>query len=308
MMEADTGAAIADLRIRDGKRVSIFRSYTYPLHGPSEPDGPHACHGAAPHLGARLGHRCRDRCTRESSVASARVPRWSVARSDPHAQGSDAVRHRRRGRAASCRHRWSASICRASAATTRTTCLRLRLGVPRPRLPSTTWAEAMVFWAVRRGLDGPDHFVWQGAFPLVHTGERRQISAFPTLVGSMFRRTGIPEEPRASPCSPVPIPATRSGSSTTRCPTPTTSGRIGLCPDHARDRQFRAASALREREVMPGDATGAELESYVRDAARGVSGTRSARREWVATKCPWSTASLKVHGSTTSGRRRLDHA
>ncbi|NNG23640.1 GMC family oxidoreductase [Telluria aromaticivorans] len=30
MMEADGGAAINDLRIRDGKRLSVFRSYTYP--------------------------------------------------------------------------------------------------------------------------------------------------------------------------------------------------------------------------------------------------------------------------------------
>ena len=30
LMEANTGAALGDLRIRDGKRVSIFRSYTYP--------------------------------------------------------------------------------------------------------------------------------------------------------------------------------------------------------------------------------------------------------------------------------------
>lgn len=30
MMEADGGAAITDLRIRDGKRLSVFRSYTYP--------------------------------------------------------------------------------------------------------------------------------------------------------------------------------------------------------------------------------------------------------------------------------------
>ena len=30
LMEANAGAALGDLRIRDGKRVSIFRSYTYP--------------------------------------------------------------------------------------------------------------------------------------------------------------------------------------------------------------------------------------------------------------------------------------
>lgn len=30
MMEGDGGAAISDLRIRDGKRLSVFRSYTYP--------------------------------------------------------------------------------------------------------------------------------------------------------------------------------------------------------------------------------------------------------------------------------------
>ena len=29
-MESDAGAALGDLRTRDGKRVSIFRSYTYP--------------------------------------------------------------------------------------------------------------------------------------------------------------------------------------------------------------------------------------------------------------------------------------
>src|SRR5690606_29873540 len=31
MMEGPGGAAIADLRIREGKRESVFRSYTYPM-------------------------------------------------------------------------------------------------------------------------------------------------------------------------------------------------------------------------------------------------------------------------------------
>src|SRR5262245_15758243 len=30
MMEADGGAAITNVRVRDGRRLSVFRSYTYP--------------------------------------------------------------------------------------------------------------------------------------------------------------------------------------------------------------------------------------------------------------------------------------
>ena len=38
MMEGEGGAAIADVRIRDGRRLSVFRTYTFPYmdrHGPS---------------------------------------------------------------------------------------------------------------------------------------------------------------------------------------------------------------------------------------------------------------------------------
>jgi choline dehydrogenase len=34
MMEGEGGAAIANLRIRDGRRLSVFRTYTYPYPYP----------------------------------------------------------------------------------------------------------------------------------------------------------------------------------------------------------------------------------------------------------------------------------
>ena len=41
MMEGEGGAAIIDLRARDGKRQSVFRSYIS-LHGSAQPDGSHS--------------------------------------------------------------------------------------------------------------------------------------------------------------------------------------------------------------------------------------------------------------------------
>src|SRR3977135_2055977 len=39
MMEADAGAALANVRIRDGKRLSVFRSYVYPWIDRAKPPG-----------------------------------------------------------------------------------------------------------------------------------------------------------------------------------------------------------------------------------------------------------------------------
>jgi choline dehydrogenase len=100
LMEANAVAALGDLRIRDGKRVSIFRSYTYPyMDRPNLTVLAHAL-GYAPHPGARPGHRRRDRVPRASSSNRRRRGGDLVARSDSPAKGSDAVRGRRRSRAA----------------------------------------------------------------------------------------------------------------------------------------------------------------------------------------------------------------
>ena len=61
MMEGGGGASIIDLRVRDGKRLSIFSKLCLPLHGPAEPDCAHARIGYQAYLRGKASHRCGDR-------------------------------------------------------------------------------------------------------------------------------------------------------------------------------------------------------------------------------------------------------
>ena len=103
LMEDARGAAIADLRWREGKRLSVFRTYTVPyLDRPNLTvlpgalvtrltfDGTRASGVEVLHGGAlrRVAARRRGR---------------AVTRRDPHAEGADAIRSRGRSRIASRR-------------------------------------------------------------------------------------------------------------------------------------------------------------------------------------------------------------
>src|SRR5215813_2649838 len=94
MMEAEGGAAITNVRIRDGRRLSVFRSYTS-LHGPPQ------SHRARSH--ARRAHCIpwqaggRSRIPSRRAVASdCRSPRnCAFARRDQYAQAAHAIGRRR---------------------------------------------------------------------------------------------------------------------------------------------------------------------------------------------------------------------
>src|SRR5882762_5341166 len=95
MMESGGGASIQDVRIRNGKRLSAFRSYT-----PAERDG--ADSGARDPGDARgqAGHWSGDCLRREERSHRCGIGGGSVAGCDPYAEGADAVWNWRRVRTA----------------------------------------------------------------------------------------------------------------------------------------------------------------------------------------------------------------
>ena len=91
MMEAHGGASILDLRVRDGKRLSVFRSYTFPLHGPAKPDGAYIGARYTADVRGEAGHRCRDRLQRQEASHRSGIGGGAVTRCDPYAKGANAV-------------------------------------------------------------------------------------------------------------------------------------------------------------------------------------------------------------------------
>ena len=142
MMEGDGGASIMDLRVRDGYRQSVFRSYVFPYL-----DRPNL----TVLTGALVTRVTFDRFERNRVTGVEfshdgtirRVARGirsgAVARRDPHPQGADAVGHRRPGRIAATSASPSCSIYRASAKTFKTILLSIVSGsIQRPLPPRNT--------------------------------------------------------------------------------------------------------------------------------------------------------------------------
>ena len=174
-MEGDGGASIIDLRIRDGQRQSVFRSYVWPEHGSAEPDGAHRSTGHASRRSTATASRASSSPTGGFAHGRGGLRGRALAGRDQHSEAADAVGHRRRR--PSCRRsasRWS-SICPASAGTTRTIRGSIACGRAEPLAPRNSGGEATLFWKSNPALASPDVQVCLAEFPLASAETRRQL-------------------------------------------------------------------------------------------------------------------------------------
>jgi choline dehydrogenase len=266
MMEAEAGASIADLRVRDdGTRESVFRSYTYPFMD-------------RPNLTV-LTHTLVRRLVFDAN----RVTGVEVLH-----QGQ--IHHMK----ASCEVVLSLGAVHTPKVLMQSgvgdeTQLR-RFGIPvRQHLPgvgsnyhdhigfSCVWeftqplapsplAESMVYWKSRPELESPDLFLCEGVLP-VATPENAQRFGLPEGSWSLFGALSHPQSRgRVLLTGPDPDDQVRIEANALSHPDDLASARV--CVEFMRE--IGRTAALRphiEREVMPGNLTGTELEAYIRDAA-----------------------------------------
>jgi choline dehydrogenase len=266
MMEAAAGASITDLRVRDGQRQSVFRSYTYPLMD-------------LPNLTV-LTHAMVQRLTfDDTSVTGVEVLHQGELR---HFRASAEV-------VLSLGAIHTPKVLMQSGIGDQDELRRVGIMV-RQHLPGVgrnyqdhiafdcVWefnepqsavnymGEATVFWTSAPGLDGPDHFACQGAFPK-STPENAARFGLPDTSWILFGALAHPKSrgrvrvTGADPGRPIQI-------ETNALSHPDDVQAAMACVQTMRE--IGNSVPLRpfvKREVMPGKLTCAESEAYVRDAA-----------------------------------------
>jgi choline dehydrogenase len=266
LMEGDGGASILDLRVRDGKRLSVFRTYAFPyMHRPNLTVLTHA-------FVTRLTLEGK-RATGVEIVFNGRIERITA--------GVEVV------------------LSLGAIHTPKVLMLSgigdqaelQRLGIPvvehlpgvgqnfqdhfgigcvweyeRPLAPRNNGGEATFFWKSNPGLDTPDLQTCQGEFAFSTaeaTAKFNPPAASWTLFGGVVRpkSRGQIRLTGPNPDHPVQIEANTLShpddlKAAVAC--------VELC------REIGNAAALRafaKREVMPGNLTGAAREDFIRDAA-----------------------------------------
>ncbi|TGD89388.1 GMC family oxidoreductase [Mycolicibacterium sp. CH28] len=264
LMEASRGAAIIDLRSRDGKRLSVYRTYVSPyLDKPNLTVMPHALVTRVLFAGSRAaGIEIIHDGTLRSVAASAEVVLSLGAINTPKVLMQSGV-----GDEAELR---SAGIT-----------VRQHLpGVGRnfqdhfgfdcvwefpEGIPGSTQVGSAVFWDTGSDIDGPDLFACLGPFPK-STPENVARFGLPDNSWILF---GAPTHPKSrgrlrlsgpDPMNPIRIEANALSH-------PDDLKLAMTCVETLRE--IGNSAQLRpfvKREVMPGDLAGAELQNYLRDA------------------------------------------
>jgi choline dehydrogenase len=266
MMEGVGGASIADVRIRDGKRLSTFRSYIFP-------------------------YRDRPNLT---VLTGALVTRVTFA--GKSATGVEIVYD---GRGVCIDANSEVVLCLGAINTPKVLMqsgigdqheLR-RLGIPvvqhlpgvgqnfqdhvaigcvweyqRPLVPRNNAAEATLFWKSSPALDTPDLQVCQAEVPVCSAETAARFNPPPgswTLYGGVVRpeSRGRIRLTGPNPCDLVRIEAnmlsrTQDMKAAIAC--------VELCREIGNSAELRPYT---KREVMPGNLKGAALENFIRDAA-----------------------------------------
>jgi choline dehydrogenase len=296
LMEANAGAALGDLRIRDGKRLSIFRSYTYPyMDRPNLTVLTHALvtrltmeHARA--TGVELVyqgevHRIGAGVEVILSLGAIHTPKvlmQSGVGDDEELRrvGIPVVQH-------------LPGVGRNLQDHTAFDCVwQFQDGALPPR---NNGSESVAFvQTAAASTDGPDMFIWQAETPLT-TPENAARYDLPEAGWTMFSAIAHPRSrgrirlTGADPLDPVRIDLNALSD-----------------PDDLKtalecvrlSRQIANSTPLRshvKREFMPGNVSGAELESYVRRAARTFwheTGTARMGRDEMSVV----DGELKVHG------------
>ncbi len=265
MMEGDGGASLIDMRVRSGRRQSVYRSYVFPYR-----DRPNltVCTGAlvvrlafdrARATGVEFSHNGTNHRVGAGSevvlsLGAIHTPKVLMQsgvgdRAELHGFGIPVVQH----------------LPGVGQNLQDHPALGLIWESPLPLIPRNTGGEAVFFWKSDPGLDTPDLQACQLEFPFssAENVARFGVPAFGwSWVGGVVRpkSRGVVRLTGPDPLDPVEIDANLlSHPDDVRAAVAC----VELC------REIGNSAPLRpfvQREVMPGDLTGAELERFVRDA------------------------------------------
>jgi choline dehydrogenase len=295
LMESDAGAALGDLRIRDGKRVSIFRSYTYPYM--DRPNLTVLAHALVTRLTMEHGRATGVEIVYQGDVhrigAGGEVILSLGAIHTPKVLMQSGVGDDQELRSASIpvvQH--LPGVGRNLQDHTAFDCVwQFQDGALPPR---NNGSETVAFGQTAAGADGPDMFIWQAETPL-STPENAARYDLPEAGWTMFSAIAHPRSrgrirlTGADPLDPVRVELNALSD-------PEDLKTALACVQLSRE--IANSAPLRPhvtREVMPGDVSGTELESYVRLAARTFwhqTGTARMGRDEMSVV----DGELKVHG------------
>jgi choline dehydrogenase len=293
LMEATAGASISDLRVRDGTRESVFRSYVYPyLDRPNLTvltgavvrrvvfDGPVAT-GVEVAYGAAV-HRVAAQAEVILSMGAVNTPRVLMVSGvgnepDLVRVGIPVVAHLP-GVGANFQDHVGVD------------CVWRFRDVPPPNARS----EAVVYWQHETGACSPELFAYLGTFPHA-SSENAARFGLPDDSWVLFGGVSHPQSrgrvrlTGADPTDPVRIEAN------TLCENADVQGAVA-CVEFLREVGNSASvRPFVKVEVMPGALAGAELQHYVRDAAlsywHGVGTARIGRDSMAVVD-----SGLKVYG------------
>jgi choline dehydrogenase len=266
MMEAEAGASITDMRVRDDRtRESVFRSYTYPCM-----DRPNLT--VLTHAVVRRLVFDANRVTGVEVLYQGQIQHLSAAgevvlslgaihtpKVLMHSGVGDETQLRRFGIPV---RQHLPGVGRNYHDHTGFTCVWEFNEPPAPNAR----AESTVYWQSRPELQSPDLFLCQGAFPMA-SPENAQRFGLPDGSWVFFGALAHPQSRgRILLTGPNPDDQVRIEANALSHPDDLAGAKV--CVEFMRE--IGSAAALQphiKREVMPGGLTGAELEAYLRDAA-----------------------------------------
>jgi choline dehydrogenase len=268
LMEANAGAAVGDLRIRDGKRLSIFRSYTYPYM--DRPNLTVLTHALVTRLtidhqratGIEVVYRGEVHQIGAGvevilSLGAIHTPKVLM-----HSGVGDGPELRRAGIPVT---QHLPGVGRNLQDHIAFDCVWQYPDGASP--PRNNGSETVAFWQASAGTDGPDMFIWQAETPL-STPENAARYDLPQAGWTMFSAIAHPRSRGQvrltgdDPLEPVRIELNALSDPEDLL---TAMACVRLSREIANSAPLRPHV---KREVMPGNVSGAELESYVHRAAR----------------------------------------
>jgi len=265
MMEGDGGAAILDLRIRGGQRLSVFRSYTYPLMDrPNLTVLTHALVTRVTLDGTRATgvevanegkiHRLGARCEVVLSLGAMHTPKVLMLsgigdQAELRSFGIPVVQHLP-GVGQNFQNHFAIG------------CI---WEYQQPLAPRNNGAEATYFWKSDSSLETPDLQTCQGEFPFCSAEAAARFNPPPdswTLFGGVVRTKSQGRIRLTGPTADHPIQIEGSDLShpddlkaAIAC--------VELCREVGNSAPLKPYT---NREVMPGALKGAALEDFIRDA------------------------------------------
>jgi choline dehydrogenase len=266
MMEAQAGASIIDLRVRDDRtRESVFRSYTYPYM--DRPNLTVLTHAVVRRLvfdanrvtGVEVLYRGQIHtlsaaCEVVLSLGAVQTPKVLM-----HSGVGDEKQLRRFGIPV---RQHLPGVGRNYHDHTGYTCV---WEFKQPPAPNAR-AESTVYWKSRPELQSPDLFLCLGSFPLA-SAENAQRFGLPDASWIFFGALAH-QKSRGQILLTGPDPDDPVRIETNALSHPDDLATAKLCVEFMRE--IGSAAALQphiKREVMPGNLTGGELDTYIRDAA-----------------------------------------